>query len=60
MINTIRLNTIILSFLIISLTIGGTFLIHKQKIRAEETIKTSPSIGFTVVLDAEHGDLDVK
>ena len=58
MIKTIKVNTIILSFLIISLTIGGTFLIHKQKIRAEETIKTSPSIGFTVVLDAGHGGID--
>ena len=60
MISTIRIKSIFLSILIISATIGGTFLIHKQKIRAEETTKTSPSIGYTVVLDAGHGGLDVK
>ena len=60
MISTIRIKSIILSILIISVTIGGTFLIKKQKIRAEETTKTSPSIGYTVVLDAGHGGLDVK
>ena len=58
MISTIRIKSIILSILIISVTIGGTFLIKKQKIRAEETTKTSPSIGYTVVLDAGHGGID--
>ena len=47
-----KLKTIIISILIITLTVGGTFFINNQKIRAEETTKISPSIGYTVVLDA--------
>ena len=55
-----NLKNIILSIVIVTLTIGGTFLIQKQKIRAEETNKSSPSLGYTVVLDAGHGGFDVK
>lgn len=53
-----KLKTILLSIIIVSITIGGTVLINNQKIRAEETIKNSPSIGYTVILDAGHGGID--
>lgn len=53
-----KLKNIILSLLIVSATIGTSFLINNKKTHAQETTETTPKIGITIVLDAGHGGID--
>jgi len=58
MIIATKIKTIFLSVIIVSLTIGATVLISKERTSTKQASEISPKLGITVVLDAGHGGID--
>ena len=58
MIYTIKIKSILLAIIILSITVCSTVLIQNRTTLAQETTETTPKIGITIVLDAGHGGVD--